>query len=97
FSAKRVERSQRCSQDDKRSGPLIAPLGGSFGFALNVGRFLDSDSGDAVTVELFHRVAAAFVFEALSQGRNPLQPRQDESGESFETGVARQSQAVFSF
>ena len=70
---------------------------GGFGFAFHSCCLFDSYSCDAVTFQLFYRVAAAFVFETVAQVWDALQSRQDESGEGFEAGVARERQGVFGF
>ena len=49
--------------------------------------------GDAVAFHLFHGVAVALVFEGFAQVRNLLQAGEDESGQGFESGVARQQSA----
>ena len=61
-------------------------------------RLFDLHSGDAVAFQLFDRVAAAFVFEGLvAQVRDALQAGEDESGQGFETGVAREESGRIRF
>jgi hypothetical protein len=50
-----------------------------------------------VTFHLFHGIAVSFVLERLAEVRDSLQPRQNESGESFEAGIARQEQTMLGF
>src|ERR1035438_4731248 len=74
--------------------PTAAPPGSGV-VALMV--MVPLDSGDAVAFQLFCCVAAAFIFEGIAQRWNLLQAGQNESGQGFESGVAREGQGVLGF
>ena len=64
------------------------------GFGLQLFNF---HLGNTVAIEFLHGVAVPFVFETLTLPWNLLQPGEDEAGQGFESGIARQEQLILRF
>src|SRR5882672_4577629 len=90
FSASGVWFSTRFSVLSSRFS--VSFLGDGVGLQL-----FDLDPGDAVAIDLKDGVAVAFIFEGLTLTRDSLQAGEDEAGERFESGIARQGELILRF
>src|SRR5260370_6558974 len=83
----------RLSPHSTTSG-LVSRLLRALRFTFDILYFFYFYFRDAVAFHLFDRVAVAFVVERFAEVGDALQAGENESRESFETGIAGEKQGV---